>query len=46
MKYIDRATNSIITTYVEGNFPGGQILTLSIANEGLDIPSTLQYLMQ
>lgn len=39
MKYIDHATNSIITTYVEGNFPGGQTLTLSVANEGVGIPS-------
>ena len=38
MKYIDRATNDIIKRYVEGEFPGGQTLTLSIVNDGVGIP--------
>ena len=39
MKYIDRATNDILTRYVEGDFPGGQTLILSIMNDGVGIPS-------
>lgn len=38
MKYIDQATVAMITQEVNGNFPGGEILKFSVANNGIGIP--------
>lgn len=38
MKYIDEATIAMIKDEVNGNFQGGQILTFSVANNGVGIP--------
>lgn len=39
MKYIDKATYDIIAAEAKGEFPGGQTLTFSVANDGVGIPS-------
>lgn len=39
MKYIDQATYDMIKAEVNGEFPGGQTLTFSVANDGVGIPS-------
>ncbi len=39
MKYIDQATYAMIAAEVKGEFPGGETLTFSVANDGVGIPS-------
>lgn len=39
MKYIDQATYDMIKAEVEGNFPGGQVLTFAVENDGVGIPA-------
>ena len=39
MKYIDQATHDMIAAEANGTFPGGQSLVLSVANDGVGIPS-------
>ena len=38
MKYLDRASYDMIKAELNGNFPGGQILTFTAANNGLGLP--------
>ena len=40
MKYIDQAVHDMIVAEHNGEFPGGQILTYSVANDGVGIPDT------
>ena len=39
MKYLDRASYDMIKAELNGNFPGGEILTFTAANDGLGIPA-------
>lgn len=39
MKYIDQATYDMIAAEAKGEFPGGQTLTFSVANDGVGIPA-------
>ena len=39
IKCIDQASHDMIKAEVEGNFPNGQIITFSIANNGVGIPA-------
>lgn len=39
MKYIDQASHDMIVAEVEGKFPGGQVLTYSVENNGVGIPA-------
>ena len=39
MKYIDQATHDMIVSEVNGTFPGGQVLTYAVENNGVGIPS-------
>jgi len=38
VKYIDRATVEMIQAEVDGNFPGGEALVFTAANDGIGIP--------
>ncbi len=38
MKYLDRASYDMIQAELNGNFPGGEILTFTAANDGIGIP--------
>lgn len=38
MKYLDRATIDMIQDEINGQFKGGQIITLTVANGGIGIP--------
>lgn len=40
MKRIDQAAYSMIEAFQNGNFPGGQTLTLDATNDGVSIPET------
>ena len=40
MKYIDQAAYDMIEAELDGEFPGGEILTFSAANDGIGIPKT------
>ena len=39
IKYVDQATHDMIAAQVEGNFPGGQTITFTIANDGVGLPA-------
>ena len=39
IKYVDQATHDMIAAEVEGNFPGGQTITFTIANDGVGLPA-------
>ena len=39
MKYIDQATYDMIAAEVKGEFPAGETLTFSVANDGVGIPA-------
>ena len=39
MKFIDESTIEMIQAEVNGQFPGGQVLTFSVANDGMGIPA-------
>lgn len=39
MKYLDQATYDIIKSEVEGNYPGGEALVFTVANDGVGIPA-------
>ena len=39
MKKIDQATVDILKAEVNGQFPGGQIITFTVANDGVGIPA-------
>ena len=38
MKFIDKSTSAMIHAEVKGEFPGGQVLTFDIQNDGIGIP--------
>lgn len=39
IKYVDQATHDMIVAETEGNFPGGQSITFTIANDGVGLPA-------
>ena len=39
IKYVDQATHDMIVAETEGNFPGGDSLLYTIANDGVGIPA-------
>lgn len=39
IKYLDQAAHDMIVAKVNGNFPGGEALVFSIANDGVGIPA-------
>lgn len=39
IKYVDQATHDMIVSETEGNFPGGQTITFTIANDGVGLPA-------
>ena len=39
IKYVDQATHDMIAAEAEGNFPGGQNIIFSIANDGVGLPA-------
>lgn len=39
MKKIDQATVTILKDEVEGQFPGGEVITFTVANDGVGIPA-------
>lgn len=39
IKYVDQATHDMIVAKVNGDFPGGEAVTFSIANDGVGLPA-------
>lgn len=39
VKYVDQATHDMIVAKTEGNFPGGQAITFTVANDGVGLPA-------
>lgn len=39
VKYIDQATHDMIVNKVNGTFPGGEVVTYAVSNDGVGIPA-------